>query len=129
MLHPPAELLLKDPQGKRIGLDPRLGQAYREIPQAHYEFEGIDDAETGAPGPQSGIIEIRNPAPGKYTLEIIGKAAGYYSLAVRSYDRNLRDATIVLEKAKITPGARRTFSFSYSNEVGKRSVTPSTSGE
>jgi hypothetical protein len=127
-LEPPAELLLKDPKGRRIGVDPRRGQTFREIPHAHYEFEGIDDAESGAPGPQTGIIEIRNPAPGKYTLEIIGKASGYYSIAVRGYDRNLKDSTMVLDKAKITSGARRIFSFRYSDEVGKRSVTPVTSG-
>ena len=128
MLKPPAELLLKDPLGRKIGLDPRRDQTFREIPHAHYEFEGIDDAESGAPGPETGIIEIRNPAPGKYTLEIIGKAAGYYSIAVRGYDRNLKDSTMVLKKAKITSGARRTFSFTYSDEAGKRSVTPVTSG-
>ncbi len=127
-LEPPAELLLKDPKGRKIGRDPRRGQAYHGIPLAHYEFEGIDDAETGAPGPQTGIIEIRNPVPGKYTLEIIGKWTGFYSMAIRGYDRNLKDSTIVLKKAKITPGAIRTFSFTFSDEVGKSSLTPVSSG-
>lgn len=127
-LDPPAELLLKDPLGRKIGRDPGRGQTYREIPLAHYEFEGIDDAETGAPGPQTGIIEIRNPSPGKYSLEIIGKTAGHYSVAIRGYDRNLKSTDIVLKKTKITPGARRTFSFTYSDELGKKSVTPVTSG-
>jgi hypothetical protein len=127
-LEPPAELLLKDPMGRRIGLDLRRGQTYREIPLAHYEFEGIDDAVSGAPGPQTGIIEIRNPVPGKYTLEIIGKETGYYSMSVRGYDRNLEASTIAVKKAKMTPGTRRTFSFTYSDEVGKSSVAPVTSG-
>ena len=125
-LEPPAELLLKDPLERKIGADPRHGKSYREIPLAHYEFEGIDDAVSGAPGPQTGIIEIRNPVPGKYTLEIIGKTSGAYSMAIRGYDRNLKDSTIVLKKAKITPGVRRTFSFMFSDEVGKSSVTPVT---
>jgi hypothetical protein len=123
-LEPPAELLLKDPLGRKIGADPRHGKSYQEIPLAHYEFEGIDDAVSGAPGPQTGIIEIRNPVPGKYTLEVIGKTAGNYSMAIRGYDRNLKNTDIVLKKAKIAPGARRTFSFTFSDQVGKSSVTP-----
>jgi hypothetical protein len=122
-LEPPAELLLKDVKGRKIGSDPRLGLTYKEIPHSHYEFEGIDDAETGAPGPQTGIIEIRNPVPGKYTLEIIGKTAGRYSLSIRGYDRNLKHTDIVFEKATTTPGAQRIFFFTYTDEAGKRSVT------
>lgn len=127
-LEPPAELLLRDPRGRKIGCDPNLGQTYGEIPLAHYELEGIDDAMSGAPGPQTGIIEIRNPVPGKYTLEIIGKSAGQYSAAIRGYNQNLKDSTIVLKKTTITPGARRRFSFRYSGEDGNGRVTPAPSG-
>jgi hypothetical protein len=123
-LKPPAELLLKDPQGRKIGLDPRLDKTYREIPHAFYEFEGIADAVSGAPGPESGIIDVRNPVDGSYTLEIIGKKSGYYTIEITGYDENLEPSKILLKKAKITQGSSRTFSFTYSHEPGKRSVTP-----
>ncbi len=123
-LKPPAELLLKDPQGRRIGLDPRLGITYQEIPHAYYEFEGIDDAVSGAPGPESGVIDIRNPVNGRYTLEVIGREPGYYSIEITGFNKNLETSKILLKKARITPGVSRAFSFSYSHEAGKRSVTP-----
>jgi len=123
-LKPPAELLLKDPKGRRTGVEPRTGRTFKEIPQSFYEFEGIDDAVSGAPGPESGIIEVRNPVSGRYSLEIIGRAPGYYVIEITGYDKNLQPSKILLKKSKIIRGASRTFSFRYSPEPGKRIVTP-----
>ena len=47
---PPCELIIIDPQGRRVGYDPRTGTSYNEIPDAFYESTGLEDAETGDPG-------------------------------------------------------------------------------
>lgn len=123
-LTPPADLLLRDPRGRKIGFDPRAGRTYREIPYAHYEFEGIDDAVSGAPGPQSGVIEIRNPLSGRYSLAVIGKETGHYTIEITGFDKNLETAKIFLKKAHIAPKAVRTFTFRYDARSGAGSVRP-----
>jgi hypothetical protein len=125
-LKPPAELLLKDPRGRIIGHDPRADKSYREIPGSSYEFEGIDDAVSGAPGPQSGIIELRNPLDGIYVLEIIGKEPGYFILEITGYDKDLNASKIFLKETPIAPKASRRFTFSYDS---RRGVMDGTSGE
>ncbi len=125
-LKPPAELLLKDPEGRKIGHDPRAGKNYREIPSAFYEFEGIDDAVSGAPGPQSGIIELRNPLPGIYVLEIIGKEQGYFALEITGYDKDLNPSKIFLKETPIAPKSSRRLTFRYDSIRG---VMDGASGE
>lgn len=122
-LQPPAELLLKDPGGRKIGFDPRTTRAYGEIPSAHYEFEGIDDAVSGAPGPRSGIIELRNPLPGTYVLDIIGTESGYYTIEITGFDKNLNTSKMFLKKTHTKPMAVRSFKFRYDSEHGVKSAT------
>jgi hypothetical protein len=123
-LKPPAALLLTDPTGRRIGSDPRTGQTYQEIPQASFEFEGIADAVSGAPGPASGIIHIRNPVNGIYTLEIIGEDSGHYFLEIMGYDRDMRPSKLQGKKTEITRGTAQNYSFIYNNKAGAPSVVP-----
>ncbi|MDI6854540.1 MAG: hypothetical protein QME75_13165 [Deltaproteobacteria bacterium] len=122
-LQPPAELLLKDPRGRKIGHDPRAGKSYREIPLASYEFEGLDDAVSGAPGPQSGVIELRNPLAGIYVLEIIGKEPGRFSLEITGYDKDLNPSKIFLKETPIAPKGLRRFTFRYTPGRGVRHGT------
>lgn len=125
-LKPPAELLLKDPRGRKIGFDPRAHKSYREIHAASYEFEAIDDDVSGAPGPQSGIIELRNPVAGIYVLEIIGKEPGYFTLEITGFDKAMNTSKIFLKETPITPKASRRFTFRYDS---RRGVMAGTSGE
>ena len=41
-LEPPAELLLIDPEGRRVGRNPITDTTFSEIPDASYGDEGID---------------------------------------------------------------------------------------
>ncbi len=62
----PGELVLIDPEGRKTGYDPVAGVKYREIPNASYGIEGLDDHGTGAPGPRSMVISIGRPMAGGY---------------------------------------------------------------
>jgi hypothetical protein len=123
-LKPPAELLLKDPQGRKTGHDPLAGKGYREIPGATYEFEGIDDPVSGEPGPQSGIIELRNPLAGVYVLEIIGKEAGKFTLEITGFDRDLNTSKILLKETASAPKGVRRFTFRYDGRRVVKNDTP-----
>jgi hypothetical protein len=87
----PVEIVLTDPLGRRVGLDPALG-AFAEIPGATYtsevSYDSIEDPVTGVSEPVWGTLEPRKNADvldaltGPYTLEVIGTGTGSYAITV-----------------------------------------------
>jgi hypothetical protein len=74
------DLVIVDPQGRRLGDDPIAHAQYNEIPNAYYEAGGIDDDETGMPEEYPAkTIFIPAPEPGQYTIQVTGAADGAYS--------------------------------------------------
>lgn len=87
-IHSPAELLITDSQGRRLGKDPRTGTEYNEIPGGAYIQEGIDDA-TGTLSPGGETVKsvyIFDPLDGRYDLAVIGTGEGEYILESVLYD-------------------------------------------
>lgn len=124
-LTPPGELLLLDPGGRKIGKDPRSGRAYAEIPQAYYEYEGIDDAESGAPGPRSGIINLPNPISGFHRLKVVGREPGEYLLEITAFGPNLQPAKALFAPRRIRQGEAHRYLIYYSLGKGAQlQVTP-----
>ncbi len=124
-LTPPAELLLLNPAGRKIGKDPRSGRAYTEIPHAYYEYEGIDDAASGAPGPQSGTINLPNPVSGFYRLEVVGREAGRYLLEITAFAPDLKPSKALSRPRRIRKGEAHHYFIHYSPEKGAQlEVTP-----
>ncbi|MBW1860279.1 MAG: hypothetical protein JRI70_09470 [Deltaproteobacteria bacterium] len=119
-LEPPAELLLIDPEGRKVGRDPATDTTFSEIPGASYGHEGIDDAVTGAPGPQTAIIDVRNPATGKYVLQVIGKESAKYDLAIRGYDCEMDPSDAEFLNVMIHKDSEHTYSIEYSNDIGSQ---------
>lgn len=118
-LRPAAELLLTDPKGRKTGLDPAQRKAYQEIPNSSYELEGIDDDETGEPGPSSGIVDVWcAPEEGEYTLEVIGILRGQYQLEVVGTDLELEPSHRLLGPLSIRPGARHKYVIGYERRPG-----------
>ncbi len=64
----PINLLITDPQGRRLGYDPATGQVLREIPNAIYTSPDLE--------PQ--IVYLAEPLPGSYTLTASGYDQGDY---------------------------------------------------
>jgi hypothetical protein len=119
-LEPPAELLLIDPTGRKIGQDPITGKIFEEVPDAWYGYEGIDDAVTGAPGPQTAIIDMRNPVTGRYTLQVIGKESAKYDLSIRGYDRDMEPSDAEFLDVMIQKGYEHRYLIEYSNDKGSQ---------
>jgi hypothetical protein len=117
-LKPAAELLLSDPRGKRAGKDPRANRTYQEIPATYYERESLADASSGAPGPETAVLYVRNPPNGKYRLQVIGRAAGKYDLEITGEDRASNPSKAQFTNVKIRKGAVHHYVINYSNRPG-----------
>src|SRR3989344_1417635 len=83
----PAELLLTDSQGRKLGKDEN-GIEYGEIPNASYFQDGFDSpfGENLSPQERNKLIQILEPIDGDYQLQVIGAGEGDYSLSSNFYD-------------------------------------------
>ena len=83
----PAELLITDSLGRKLGKD-KNGVEYEEIPNAWYFEDGFDDPTGENPPSQerNKLIQILEPSDGQYQLQIIGTGEGSYSLESVSSD-------------------------------------------
>lgn len=119
----PGELLLTDPQGRRIGRDPIKGINYNEIPNAVYSGEGLMDDSDPDADPETDPsffmeIAISQPIDGEYNLNVIGTTSGSYSLRISTTDMNFGGSPKVFMDLPITPNAIHSYSFAYSKTVG-----------
>lgn len=129
----PAELLLIDPQGRRVGYDPSTGITYTgrwdaavapphpirtEIPEAYYEAISLDDAVTGEPGPVTLELDVPRPLAGDYQIQVIGTETGTYTLELRAYDPELNPSIKGFKDIAIDPGAVHTYRFRFVKVVG-----------
>lgn len=86
----PAEILVTDPQGRRVGYDPHTGVGYSEIPDASYDYEQpISDSETDLDTSQ--IHEIKTLTlptltDGSYDVQVIGTGTGDYTFITSMTD-------------------------------------------
>jgi parallel beta-helix repeat protein len=77
-LYSPANLLITDPSGRRIGADPATGQSVNEIPGAFYS----------GPDAEPEQIIIPNPIIGSYSIALKGTTSGCYTLAAEYFMAN-----------------------------------------
>lgn len=82
-IHSPAELLVTDPQGRRVGLDPITGVSYDEVPEASYFEDTL--ASNGGSGSDPNAIRTKSviiptPIDGGYVIQVIGTGSGAYSM-------------------------------------------------
>jgi hypothetical protein len=119
-LYPPAELLLVDQEGRKTGHNPQTNKTYMEIPHASYEEESISDAVSGAPGPVTKIIHIRNPINGEYRLNLIGKESSEYDLEIKGYDCQMNPSHEKFLNEKILKNSEQEYNIQYSNKKGSK---------
>ncbi|MDH3215925.1 MAG: hypothetical protein OEN01_06475, partial [Candidatus Krumholzibacteria bacterium] len=117
---PPAHIILIDAQKRKTGVDPGTGAKLTAIPNSSYEAESIGDAETGAPGPETRIIYVRNAMAGNYTLQVIGTKSAPYHLEVRGLDRDLRPSSQQFLDVRIDAGDRHRYVIDYSTKKGSQ---------
>ncbi len=114
-MRPPAELLVNSPGGRKLGNDPRRRLVYQEIPGSYYEKEGLEDAESGEPGPESGVIYISAPDTGTYTLQVIGLETGKYTLELMGFFPENSSRAEFLDVA-ILKGEIQEYAIDYSGQ-------------
>ncbi len=86
----PAEFLITDPSGKRLGKDPLTGVEYNEISDGYYYSDGIDDpsGENPPSGHETKWIYIDSPMAGNYNVKVIGTGEGDYTVELLNTDSN-----------------------------------------
>ena len=117
-IHPPADLLIEDPEGLKTGYDPITGVYYNELPRSSYESTGLIDLDTEERGPITKELEIMQPSAGDYNLYVIGTDAGTYSLDIMAYDPEANPSLKRFRDISITQGEIHTYSFYYPKTVG-----------
>jgi hypothetical protein len=117
--HSPVELLLTDPQGRRLGTDPVTGQSFDEIPGAYYEAGGLEDDETGEPDDDPAkTLFLPTPAVGDYALAVTGTANGTYNSELVFYDVNGAASESDLRNIPVSLNQVQRLTFSYSDTAG-----------
>lgn len=83
--HAVAELLVTDPGGRRTGVDSGSFRSLAEILHASYDSAPPPTQTDGdpEPGPLTKQLSLVTPTPGSYTVAVVGRRAGAYSLVVR----------------------------------------------
>lgn len=115
----PAELLIIDPQGRKLGLDPVSGLSYNEIPGGIYtDEEDIISSETELDVNnlhKTKVIHIEEPVGGKYDINVIGTGNGNYNLSLLAYDNN-GDSTADSKNNSITVGTTQEYNLNFDSE-------------
>lgn len=81
----PAELLIVDSDGRRLGYDPRTNTEYDEIPGGQYDYEASlysGDEQPATPSHVRKVARIFNPESVQYRIQVIGTGAGDYDVSI-----------------------------------------------
>ncbi|MEK7657812.1 MAG: NosD domain-containing protein [Patescibacteria group bacterium] len=115
MLGSPAELLVTDPQGKKLGKDPITNAFYGEIPDGFYTAESIlsSESELSEIPDATKILYIAEPLSGQYNVKIIGTNTGSYTFDLLVYDDNGQSLSVVSEGITESNNIQ-TFELNYS---------------
>jgi len=110
-------LLIVDPQGRRLGYDPKSNTYFEEIPRGNIGAAGIDivTEEGGEADPsQVNPIEAMIPQPldGNYVITVLGSSLQFYDINVRARHVNT-PITNIATGGIIDSGLTRTFRFVY----------------
>lgn len=71
----PVNILVTNPQGRRVGYDPGTGTVVNEVPGATYSGAGSE--------PQ--IVTISNPIAGNYKIDAYGISSGTFTITVETF--------------------------------------------
>jgi hypothetical protein len=114
-MHSPAEIMITDRYGKRIGYDNASGTILQEIPGASIFEDGpITDLETGEIAiPSHKEIYLPDADSGPYQLTIFGTGTGGYKLDVESCDSSMQYYTVT-QDGTTSPGKTEFFLISNS---------------
>jgi len=120
-LFSPAELILTDPSGNRVGLDPVTDTSYDEIQGSGYiasfltDDDAIGIAQGQADAPEVKELRDTHPQAGQYTITVTGTGAGTYSMPVYLTDQNGVTNFTELDNIPTNAGVVHKFTFTYTS--------------
>ncbi|MCK4355205.1 right-handed parallel beta-helix repeat-containing protein [Candidatus Parcubacteria bacterium] len=114
----PAELLVTDPQGRRLGKDPVNDISYNEIPDSSYHTDDINNpfVEIPVPTEESKNIWIPDPIDGEYDIQVIGTDSGKYTMEISVCDQ-IGESKDIVQEGTITANDIQEFGLNYSKET------------
>lgn len=132
----PAELLITDSEGHRLGKDPATGQEYDEIPNASYTSDYLvnpDDPNADPPAHRGKMAHFVDLPSGNYVVEVRGTGEGTYTLETTFTDTN-GNSNAKTTTGEISAGSTVTYeaAFDPSNaadssiEIERSDTTPPT---
>lgn len=98
-----AVLCVTDPLGRRLGVDPFIGQLIKEIPSAAYSGHDTE--------PQ--VLAIFEPIDGIYTFTLKGTAQGTYQFGTGAFDNQTGRVSTRHETGTITAGEMKSYTVNY----------------
>jgi len=118
--HSPVELLITDPQGRKLGDDPVALRFFDEIPDSYYDSIGLEDDDTGTDPTDPGkSLYIPRAASGQYTLNVTGLDTSAYSADFVALDSNGVKTEMSLKNIPIGLNEVQTFNINYSSTPGQ----------
>lgn len=125
----PAHALVIDPIGRHIGFDPPSGKTVNEIPSADAFVEEkmgtLDDdgeAVSSAPEVSGYVVQIDDPIPGDYQVNVRALPGQAYVLDVRGFDRNAKSKGNIL-RSILKAGEHHLYTFAYDPEPSAMTLT------
>jgi hypothetical protein len=121
--HSPVELLISDPSGAQTGSIHVSNSTLENIPGSSYGSEAlVEDVDgSGLATPKVKVLEIINPADGRYSLKVQGTATGPYSLEFWAYDSNGRPSNVMIT-GQASPGSLASYTVTYASTPGSQVV-------
>jgi len=118
----PAELLIIDPLGRKLGRDPIIDINYNEIPDGIYSKEGPIVTSDVPLAPEqiheSKIISIPFPIDGQYDIQVIGIETGTYALDLLVYNQAWQSKSTAIEGTTAIDNIQE-FDLSYFTETSE----------
>lgn len=117
----PGDLLVIDPQGRRVGRDARTGTEFTEIPGSHYGGGGLTDLASGALVNPSKEVDLPNLTPGEYRLVVTGTGTCDCELVISTHEQAREP---IEETLKLRLDANRVFEYSIAYSSKGATIRP-----
>ncbi len=115
----PVDILVTDPEGHRTGTDTHGRKVLLEIPGASYEpNNGLVIGKSGESNVVK-LLEVPQPAPGDYDLQVTGTARGTYALEVRTRDPGSTVWTFQATAIPIGVGEVHNYALGFPSKAGQ----------
>lgn len=118
-MHSPAEVVVTDPNGNRVGYDVKTTTRFDDVSSAYYDVFGIEDADTGISSHVIKELTITDPVPGGYTITTTGTGTGAYKLDIRSFDSEANETPIVYDDVATSSGQVHVYRMNYSDDPSR----------